>query len=64
MLIEVNTTDADQLRNILKTINFPAPIGTQINISEANITTGKTNLQALGGDDNHNAQNFIMGIKF
>lgn len=48
--IEVNTTDADQLRNTLRNIAFPAPIGTQINISEADITTGKTTLLALRGD--------------
>ncbi|XP_049914783.1 mucin-17-like isoform X5 [Epinephelus moara] len=39
IFIEVNTTDADQLRNTLKTIPFPVQISNQINISDAGITT-------------------------
>ncbi|XP_076611648.1 uncharacterized protein LOC143335878 isoform X4 [Chaetodon auriga] len=39
IVIEVNTTDADQLRNTLKNITFPVQIRTQINISAADITT-------------------------
>ncbi|XP_067427696.1 uncharacterized protein [Thunnus thynnus] len=39
IFIEVNTTDADQLRNTMENITFPIQISTQINISDANITT-------------------------
>ncbi|XP_023270945.1 uncharacterized protein LOC111661558 [Seriola lalandi dorsalis] len=39
IFIEVETTDADQLRNTLKNITFPAQISTQVNISNADITT-------------------------
>ncbi|XP_070844139.1 uncharacterized protein [Chaetodon trifascialis] len=39
IVIEVNTTDAVQLRNTLKNITFPVQIRTQINISAADITT-------------------------
>ncbi|KAM7367587.1 hypothetical protein PAMP_013873 [Pampus punctatissimus] len=39
IFIEVNTTDVDKLRNTLGNITFPIQISTQINISNANITT-------------------------
>ncbi|XP_022621871.1 adhesion G protein-coupled receptor F5-like [Seriola dumerili] len=39
IFVEVETTDADQLRNTLKNITFPAQINTQVNISTADITT-------------------------
>uniref|UniRef100_A0A3Q3RSD3 Adhesion G protein-coupled receptor F5 n=1 Tax=Mastacembelus armatus TaxID=205130 RepID=A0A3Q3RSD3_9TELE len=39
IFIEVNTTDADQLRNTLKRSMFPVQIGAQISISSADITT-------------------------
>lgn len=42
LFIEVNTTDADQLRNTLTSITFPVQISPQINISVADITTGKS----------------------
>uniref|UniRef100_A0A8D3CAY6 G-protein coupled receptor 116 n=1 Tax=Scophthalmus maximus TaxID=52904 RepID=A0A8D3CAY6_SCOMX len=35
--IEMNTTDADQLRNTLKNMTFPVQIGTQINISDVDM---------------------------
>lgn len=41
VLIEVNTSDIDQLRNALKSITFPASVSTHINISDATITTGE-----------------------
>lgn len=41
IFIEVNTTDADQLRNTLKNILFPVQISSHTNISEAGITTGE-----------------------
>ncbi|KAK9531127.1 hypothetical protein VZT92_010571 [Zoarces viviparus] len=39
IFIVVNTTDTDQLRNILNNILFPVQISTQLLITEANITT-------------------------
>ncbi|XP_027140127.1 uncharacterized protein adgrf8 [Larimichthys crocea] len=39
VFIEVNTTDADQLRNTVNNITFPVQINTQINISDTVITT-------------------------
>ena len=42
IFIEVNTTDADHLRNTLKNTLFPVQISSHVNISEADITTGKT----------------------
>ncbi|KAM6906825.1 uncharacterized protein PEZ65_017982 [Lycodopsis pacificus] len=39
IFIEVNTTDTDQLRNILNNVLFPIQISTQLLITEANITT-------------------------
>ncbi|TNM94598.1 hypothetical protein fugu_017357, partial [Takifugu bimaculatus] len=39
ILIEVNTSDIDQLRNALKSITFPASVSTHTNISDATITT-------------------------
>ncbi|XP_044026055.1 uncharacterized protein LOC122863543 [Siniperca chuatsi] len=53
--IALNTTDADQLRNTLKNIPFPIQISTQINISDADITTvcsqGGTGFQCRCEDD-------------
>ncbi|XP_038558316.1 uncharacterized protein LOC119891055 [Micropterus salmoides] len=39
IFIEVNTTDADQLRNTVNNIPFPVQISKQINISDVEITT-------------------------
>ncbi|XP_070706014.1 adhesion G protein-coupled receptor F5-like [Pempheris klunzingeri] len=39
LFIEVNTTDADQLRNTLTSLTFPVQIGSHINILDADITT-------------------------
>lgn len=40
VIVEVNTTDVDQLRNTLKSITFPASVGVHTNISRATLTTG------------------------
>lgn len=47
VIIEVNTTDVDQLRNVLKSAAFPASAGPRTNISHATITTGKNKSFAL-----------------
>lgn len=41
VLIEMNTSDIDQLRDTLKSVTFPASVSTHTNISNATITTGK-----------------------
>lgn len=41
VIIEVNTTDVDHLRNTLKSVAFPASVNARTNISHATITTGK-----------------------
>lgn len=46
LMIEVNTTDVDRLRNTLKSIAFPARVGVHANISHAAITTGEMKLFA------------------
>uniref|UniRef100_A0A8C2X9Z7 Adhesion G protein-coupled receptor F5 n=1 Tax=Cyclopterus lumpus TaxID=8103 RepID=A0A8C2X9Z7_CYCLU len=55
IFIEVKTTDADKLRNTLNNTPFPIQISTQLNISEANITTvcsqDDTGIQCLCEDD-------------
>lgn len=40
VFIEVNTTDADELKNILNGLTFPVQISPHINVSDLNITTG------------------------
>ncbi|XP_034051589.1 uncharacterized protein LOC117532387 [Gymnodraco acuticeps] len=39
IIIEVNTSDADQLRNVLNSLPFPIQISSSVNILDANITT-------------------------
>ncbi|KAF3846869.1 hypothetical protein F7725_003947 [Dissostichus mawsoni] len=41
IIIEVNTSDADQLRNVLNSLTLPVQISSSVNILDANITTGK-----------------------
>lgn len=47
LMIEVNTTDVDRLRNTLKSVAFPARVGVHANISHAAITTGEMKLFAV-----------------
>lgn len=47
LMIEVNTTDVDHLRNTLKSVAFPAWVGVHANISHAAITTGEMKLFAV-----------------
>lgn len=47
IIIEINTTDADHLRNKLESIVYPTPVSTKMNITEAHITTGMTKIVAL-----------------
>ncbi|KAI4800257.1 hypothetical protein KUCAC02_013386 [Chaenocephalus aceratus] len=39
IIIEVNTSDADQLRNVLNSLTFPVQISSSVTILDANITT-------------------------
>lgn len=47
VMIEVNTTDVDRLRDTLKSVAFPAWVGARTNVSHAAITTGKKTLFAV-----------------
>ncbi|KAI4800265.1 hypothetical protein KUCAC02_013394 [Chaenocephalus aceratus] len=39
IIIEVNTSDEEQLRNVLNSLTFPVQISSSVNILDANITT-------------------------
>ena len=41
IVIELNTTDSTQLRSTLKNTTFPLQISSHVNISDADITTGR-----------------------